>query len=544
MKRVLIVGSGISGLACAIETAKAGNTAVLVSPYPSERAQSVMAAGGINAVVQGPDTDDSVELHIRDTLDGGCRIAGEKAVAGLCSAAPDILAWLESLGVVFTRTADGSLARRAFGGQSRKRTAYAGASTGKQIVTALVQETRKWECAGRVTRRLGLQFHSALLDDGVCAGALFYDETQKRLEALYADAVVFATGGQNRLFGKTTGSALCDGYAAGQLFLQGAKLKNLEFIQYHPTTIETPQKRMLITEGARGDGGRLYYMENGKRVYFMEEAFGEKGNLMPRDVVSKYIYDAPGQVYLDIAFLEKQKILENLREVYDLCLQYLGLDVTMESIPVAPSVHFFMGGLAVDARHRTNLRNLYAVGECASMYHGANRLGGNSLLAAVYSGRAAARDIAEADLAACKTDFTGYIRAQREALCARTATKSRFSAVYIQNDLAKIMNDDLGIVRTEEKLRDGIRNLQYYLSIVDKLKYDSEISPYQAYSLRPMLCLGLAVLTCAEARRETRGAHIRTDFPQRAEAFAACTLIDYANGAMHVSYGNEDALCL
>ena len=544
MKRVLIVGSGISGLACAIETAKAGNTAVLVSPYPSERAQSVMAAGGINAVVQGADTDDSVELHIRETLDGGCRIAGEKAVAGLCSAAPDILKWLESLGVVFTRTADGSLARRAFGGQSRKRTAYAGASTGKQIVTALVQETRKWECAGRVIRRLGLQFHSALLDDGVCAGALFYDETKKRLEALYADAVVFATGGQNRLFGKTTGSTLCDGFAAGQLFLQGAKLKNLEFIQYHPTTIETPQKRMLITEGARGDGGRLYYMENGKRVYFMEEAFGEKGNLMPRDIVSKYIYDAPGQVYLDIAFLGKQKILENLREVYDLCLQYLGLDVTKESIPVAPSVHFFMGGLAVDARHRTNIRNLYAVGECASMYHGANRLGGNSLLAAVYSGRVAAKDIAEADTVACKTDFSGYIREQSERLRAHTASKSRFSAVYIQNDLAKIMNADLGIVRNEQKLRDGIRNLQYYLSIVDKLKYDSEISPYQAYSLRPMLCLGLAVLTCAEARRETRGAHIRTDFPQRAEAFAACTLLDYANGAMNVTYGNEDAPCL
>lgn len=544
MKRVLIVGSGIAGLACAIETAKAGNTAVLVSPYPSERAQSVMAAGGINAVVQGADTDDSVELHIRETLDGGCHIAGEKAVAGLCSAAPDILKWLESLGVVFTRTADGSLARRAFGGQSRKRTAYAGASTGKQIVTALVQETRKWECAGRVIRRLGLQFHSALLDDGVCAGALFYDEAKKRLEALYADAVVFATGGQNRLFGKTTGSTLCDGFAAGQLFLQGAKLKNLEFIQYHPTTIETPQKRMLITEGARGDGGRLYYMENGKRVYFMEEAFGEKGNLMPRDIVSKYIYDAPGQVYLDIAFLGKQKILENLREVYDLCLQYLGLDVTKESIPVAPSVHFFMGGLAVDARHRTNIRNLYAVGECASMYHGANRLGGNSLLAAVYSGRVAAKDIAETDTVACKTDFSGYIREQSEKLRAHTASKSRFSAVYIQNDLAKIMNDDLGIVRNEQKLRDGIRNLQYYLSIVDKLKYDSEISPYQAYSLRPMLCLGLAVLTCAEARRETRGAHIRTDFPQRAEAFAACTLLDYANGAMNVTYGNEDAPCL
>ena len=337
-------------------------------------------------------------------------------------------------------------------------------------------------------------------------------------------------------------------YPAPVVKMERAKMEmtvSTSLYDYFEAEVSTPLVRLVYAfELLFRDGGRLYYMENGKRVYFMEEAFGEKGNLMPRDVVSKYIYDAPGQVYLDIAFLEKQKILENLREVYDLCLQYLGLDVTMESIPVAPSVHFFMGGLAVDARHRTNLRNLYAVGECASMYHGANRLGGNSLLAAVYSGRAAARDIAEADLAACKTDFTGYIRAQREALCARTATKSRFSAVYIQNDLAKIMNDDLGIVRTEEKLRDGIRNLQYYLSIVDKLKYDSEISPYQAYSLRPMLCLGLAVLTCAEARRETRGAHIRTDFPQRAEAFAACTLIDYANGAMHVSYGNEDALCL
>lgn len=543
MKRVLIIGSGISGLTCAVETAMAGNCAVLVSPYPSERAQSVMAAGGINAVVPNGNNGDSIDLHVRETHDGGCRIAGERTVTGLCTDAPHILTWLEGLGVVFTRNADGSLARRAFGGQSRKRTAYAGASTGKQIVTALVQEARKWECAGKITRRLGLQFHSALIEDGVCSGALFYDETAKRLEPLYADAVVFATGGQNRLFGKTTGSALCDGYAAGQLFLQGAKLKNLEFIQYHPTTIETPQKRMLITEGARGDGGRLYYMENGRRVYFMEEKYGEKGNLMPRDIVSKCIYDAPSQVYLDIAFLGEQKIKENLREVYDLCREYLGLDVTKESIPVAPSVHFFMGGLAVDIKHRTNICNLYAVGECASIYHGANRLGGNSLLAAVYSGRVAARDIAETAPTPSHANFEQYIREQDEKLSERAAAKSRFSAVYIQNDLAKIMNEDLGIVRTEEKLRDGIQNLQFYLSVVEKLKYDSEISPYQAYSLRPMLCLGLAVLTCAAERRETRGAHIRTDFPQLADNMATCTLIDYNNGAFDVTYRNEDELC-
>lgn len=545
MNRVLIIGSGISGLTCAIETAKKGGKAVLVSPYPSERAQSVMAAGGINAVLTNCDKGDSVDLHISETINSGCNIAGTETVTALCKDAPEIIKWLESIGVVFTRESSGNVARRAFGGQSRKRTVYAGASTGKQIVTALVQEARKWECEGRIDRRLGLVFHSALISGGVCYGALFYCGKTKSLVPLFADAMVIASGGQNCLFGKTTGTVLCDGYAAGRLFTQGAKLKNLEFIQYHPTTIETPQKRMLITEGARGDGGRLYYIDGeGKRVYFMEDMYGEKGNLMPRDIVSKCIYDAPSQVYLDISFLGEKKIRENLKEVSDLCQEYLGLDVTKESIPVAPSVHFFMGGLAVDIRHRTNIKNMYAVGECASIYHGANRLGGNSLLAAIHGGKTAVQSICEDVNAQSAPAFDSYIKEQSEKLNRQLESKSPFSAVYIRNSLARIMNEDLGILRTGKKLKEGVENVDYYLSICDKIIYDSEISPYQGYSLSAMLTLGRAILTCAERRRETRGAHIRADYPQRGDIYEKCSVISYNGGKYDITYESEDEICL
>ena len=229
MKHVLIIGSGLSGLSCAIELAEKGIRSTLVSPYPSERAQSVMAAGGINAALG---KDDSIEQHVSDTFKSGGSIAGEKAVLDLCTEATKIVPWLEGLGVVFNRDENGNVALRAFGGQSRKRTAYAGASTGKQIMTALIREARKYECNGVITRLLGRQFHSALIEGNKCYGAILYNETESKMESVYADAVVAASGGQNLLFGKTTGSTQCNGYVAAKLYEQGARLKNLEFIQY------------------------------------------------------------------------------------------------------------------------------------------------------------------------------------------------------------------------------------------------------------------------------------------------------------------------
>ena len=537
MQHVLIIGSGLSGLSCAIQLAENGIRSTLVSPYPSERAQSVMAAGGINAPLG---KGDGVERHAKDTLTSGGDIAGEKTVLGLCAAAEDIVRWLESLGVVFSRSDDGEIALRAFGGQSVNRTAYAGAATGKQIMTALIREARKYECNQVIKRLLGRHFHSALIQDGKCYGALLYNEKEEKLDSVFADAVVVATGGQNLLFGKTTGSTTCDGYVVAKLYEQGARLKNLEFIQYHPTTVETPQKRMLISEAARGEGGRLYYVENGKKVYFMEELYGERGNLMPRDVVAKCIYDAPSQVYLDISFLGKKIIRSRLLEVAELCKKYAGINVYKKSIPVYPSVHFFMGGLWVDGKHKTSVDNLYAVGECASLYHGANRLGGNSLLAAIYSGKVAANSIK--DLSQTKTcpSFNEYISVQEKVLEERLQAKSSFSAVYIRQEIAKIMKESLGITRTEEKLVEGIKSIDYYLSISDKLVYDTDVSVYIGYSLRPMLLLARAILTSALSRKETRGAHIRKDYPAQSVEYAYCSVCDYKDGEHVVSYQKED----
>lgn len=539
MKQVVIIGSGLSALSCAIALAEQGIRAVMVSPYPSERAQSVMAAGGINAALG---TNDSPEQHAEDTLKSGGNLAGKEAVLGLCTAAPDIIRQLEKLGVVFSRNKNGEVALRAFGGQSKNRTAYAGASTGKQIMTALIREARKYECTQMITRLLGRRFHSALIKDNKCYGVLLYNEKLCKMETVYADAVVAASGGQNLLFGKTTGSTQCDGYVAAKLYEQGARLKNLEFVQYHPTTVETPQKRMLISEAARGEGGRLYYLDGERRVYFMEDKYGERGNLMPRDIVSKCIYDVPSQVYLDISFLGKKLIESRLFEVAELCKKYANLDVTKQSIPVYPSVHFFMGGLAVNKNHKTSVDNLYAVGECASMYHGANRLGGNSLMAAIYSGHVAANAINTLEENKNHPNFEAYISEQEQILEKRLQSKSRFSAVYIRHEIAKLLNDCLGITRTEEKLLEGIKNVDYFFSISEKLVYDVDISPYIGYSLRPMILLARAILTSALARKETRGAHIRQDYPQQSNEFTLCSVCDYINGEHRISYVEEDKL--
>lgn len=530
--KILVIGSGISGLCAAIEAAGRGHTVHLVSTFSSERSQSVMAAGGINAV--SAENGDSPEQHMHDTLKGGCFLEDEKELLEFCRSSPDNLRFLSELGVRFNREPDGSLSKRMLGGHSRKRTSFAGAATGKQIVTALANKCREYEIKGTVTRVLGLRFYEALIRDGVCYGASFCSEADGSLHSFHADATVMATGGMNQLFGKTTGSAICDGYAAARLLGQGVELRNLEFIQYHPTTIETDHKRMLISEAARSEGGRLFYVrDDGSRCYFMEERYGPNGNLMPRDVVSRCIYACPSQVYLDLTFLGAEKIHERLEEVYQICRDYVNLDVTAEPIPVAPAVHFFMGGIRVDSNHRTNLARLYAVGECASKYHGANRLGGNSLMAAVYSGRKAAEaiDLSETPLDNVP-DFSLREAEVQKELDGMKASRSLFPAVYLMNDLSAIMNRNLGIVRERESLEEGLRSIRMNREHARVLRFDPSVSLYENYRIPYLLLLGEAVLLSALHREESRGAHYRSDYPETLDSCRACSVIrcDEAGG--------------
>ena len=317
--KVLIIGNGIAGMSAAIEAAELDDEVILVSPIQSERTQSVMAAEGINAVVDTAE-EDSVVWHANDTLESGCFLEKEEDVRNLCEKAPEHLKWLDEMGVLFDRNEDDTWKVKASGGQSRKRTVYAGDSTGKQIVTAMTQKCLEYEIKGKIEKKIGLYFYSALIRDEKCYGALFYNPESKMLVPVYADAVICATGGMNKLYGKTTGSELNDGYVTGKLFLQGVQLRNLEFIQYYPTTVQRGNKRVIISESVRSEGWRLYYKNRSHSVYFMEEKYGTEGNLMSRDLVAREIAMCPGQVYLETA---------------------------KESIPVTPAIHFFMGGIKV-----------------------------------------------------------------------------------------------------------------------------------------------------------------------------------------------------
>lgn len=482
-KTIIIIGAGLAGLSAALQAAENGCNVKLVSFLPSERAQSVMAEGGINAALNTKDENDSPEEHFTDTIKAACGLADPNAVWGMTQAAPELVHWLLKLGVKFNMSGYDDVDLRNFGGQKKKRTAFAQSDTGKQIMTAMIDAVRRKEASGMVERFSHHSFLTLRLCGNICCGCVIRDEYSQETVELPGDAVIVATGGMHGLFGNTTGSLSNTGEVTAELFRLGVPLANGEMIQYHPTTVKCGGKRMLISEAARGEGGRLFAMKDGKQWYFMEEKYPELGNLMPRDITAREIWKVSheSEVFLDMTEISDEIISNKLSGLADDCMTYLHKDIRKEPVSVLPGIHYFMGGILVDEQHRTPIQNLYAAGECCAQYHGANRLGGNSLLGALYGGRVAAKSACE----------------QADVVDLSCVTQIDFpptSQISEIKQLNKVMQDTMGVVRNENTLLNGIQTVQ---ALTGNL---------------PLL--GMAVLKSALARKESRGAHWREDYPK------------------------------
>lgn len=515
-----IIGAGLAGLSSAITLAKQNISCNLISVLPSERAQSVLAEGGINGALDTMGEGDSPQEHMADTMKAGAYIADPAAVEGLTGHAPGILRRLAELGMPFNME-NGRIIQRNFGGQKKKRTAFAKSSTGKMLMSVLIDEARKYEACGLIRRFAHHEFEALEVVYGCCTGVWVRD-TFTGTVMFFPGQVIMCTGGLNGFFpGMTTGTVPNTGDAAAKVFSQGVRFSNLEMIQYHPTTAGIAGKRCLVSEAARGEGGRLFAVKDGRPWFFMEEKYPELGNLMPRDVVAREMYfvmhsgGSEGQVFLEMRHLPAKIWKEKLPDFREEIMHYLNIDPAREPVPVEPGIHYFMGGIDVDICHRTNISGLYAAGECCSQYHGANRLGGNSTMGAIYGGEVAA------ETAADEAELFSECGMPESVYAAGEAASSAFTGV-----MSRILLDSLGIVRNHG-------DIQAALKALDELN-----KPDLNVAENSRIALARAMLLCADYRKESRGAHFREDFPEMNDAYKGETiaLCDAESGDIHIGF--------
>src|SRR5215212_2275653 len=434
MPKVIVVGGGLAGLAATIKISEAGLPVDLFSVVPVRRSHSVCAQGGINAAVNTKGEGDSPAIHFDDSIYGGDFLANQTPVKGMCEAGPSIIFLLDRMGVMFNRTPEGNLDFRRFGGTRHHRTAFAGATTGQQLLYALDEQVRRQEVEGLVTKYENWEFLSAILDDnGVCRGIIAQDMKSMQIKAFAADAVILATGGPGLIFGLSTNSMINTGSANSAVYQQGAVYANGEFIQVHPTAIPGEDKLRLMSESIRGEGGRVWTVKDGQPWYFLEEKYPEYGNLVPRDIATREIFnvcvnlglgvDGQNQVYLDVSHLDPHMLEIKLGGVMEIYRKFVGDDPAKVPMRIFPAVHYSMGGLWVDLeRGMTSIPGLFAAGEVDYQYHGANRLGANSLLSCIYAGLYVvgpesarwAKDSARSSAGLPQTIFTQEVARQQE----------------------------------------------------------------------------------------------------------------------------------
>jgi succinate dehydrogenase / fumarate reductase flavoprotein subunit len=538
MLNVIIVGTGISGLTSAVILTQSGFSVTMLSYYESIRSASCMAQGGINAAE--PCENDSVLKHFTETVSGGAWLADQQPVMDMCKFAPDIIGMYDRIGVAFNRNMDGLPDTRYFGGSKYKRTHYADTTTGAQLLNALDGQVRRYEEQGLIKRISGKDFVCSLIDDNKhCRGCVVQDIYTMELEAYTGVAVIVATGGYSGLYGRSTNAVLSNGATAGQLMMQGVAIANPEFVQFHPTAMAQGDKPRLISESARGEGGRLWVPRDGKPWYFLEEMYPELGNLISRDFASRAIYevvnelelgiDGKRQVYLDITHLNKNIMEQKLSNIIDLYQKFSGENPRNVPMKVYPAPHYAMGGIYVDANHRTEVNGLYACGECDFLYHGGNRLGGNSLLSATYSGYRVAKTI--------KNDCEGEILSQTNYSNDITWIKMIISELNnemngyssrggtesveaVSKELGTILTDSAGIVRYNGQLKIALNKIQELKDRWNKIVPSDKgawanRSVIAIRKLLPSIAMGEAIITGALQRDESRGAHYKPDFPNR-----------------------------
>src|SRR6187549_212969 len=572
--KIAIVGGGLAGLAAAMKIAEAGHDVDLISVVPVKRSHSVCAQGGINGAVNTKGEGDSPAKHLDDTVYGGDFLANQPPVKRMTDMAPEIIYLFDRMGVPFSRTKEGLMDFRRFGGTLHHRTAFAGASTGQQLLYALDEQVRRWEVEKRVTKYEGWEMLSLVLDDHqVCRGLIAMNLQTLELKAFAADAVIMATGGPGLIFGKSTNSMTCTGSATAVCYQQGARYANGEFIQVHPTSIPGEDKLRLMSESARGEGGRVWVprrqgdtrspssIPDSERFYFLEEKYPAYGNLVPRDIATREIFqvciegrgvDGGNQVYLDLSHIPAATLDQKLGAILEIYEMFVGDDPRHVPMRIFPGVHYSMGGLWVDYNQRTNIPGLLAAGECDYSIHGANRLGANSLVSCVFGGFVAAPAAIEyaKNIERNGTDgsriYDQELKMQQEIndkLIKQSGTENQY---VLHQEMGKWMTDNVTVVRYNDKLKATDNKL---LELMDRYKQisinDSNLWATMALPharhLANMLELARVITLGALNRNESRGAHFKPEFPDRDdENFLKTTIAEYSGEGPVFSYEPVD----
>jgi succinate dehydrogenase / fumarate reductase flavoprotein subunit len=572
--KIAIVGGGLAGLAAAMKIAEAGHEVDLISVVPVKRSHSVCAQGGINGAVNTKGEGDSAAKHLDDTVYGGDFLANQPPVKRMCDMAPQIIYLFDRMGVPFSRTREGLMDFRRFGGTLHHRTAFAGASTGQQLLYALDEQVRKWEVAGKVRKYEGWEMLSLVLDDHqVCRGLIAMDLQSLQLKSFQADAVIMATGGPGLIFGKSTNSMTCTGSAVAACYQQGARYGNGEFIQVHPTSIPGEDKLRLMSESARGEGGRVWVpkaegdkrsprdIPESERWYFLEDKYPAYGNLVPRDIATREIFQVclegkgvggENQVYLDLTHIPADILTERLGAILEIYEMFVGDDPRYVPMRIFPGVHYSMGGLWVDFEQRTNIPGLFAAGECDYSIHGANRLGANSLVSCVYGGFTAAPSAIEyaqnvqRGAAEANGLYDAELKRQQEINDSIVKNAGSENQYKLHEEMGKVMTDNVTVVRYNDRLKATDEKL---LELIDRFKHisinDSNLWATQAVpharQLWNMLHLARVITLGALNRNESRGAHYKPDFPDRNdEEWLKTTIAEFAEEAPVFSYEPVD----